>query len=145
MAAQPERRQCPFLARRLEDSVELRQLVETAERLGISKKRLEGWEPVTCHEYDEAGRLVSSRPEPEWDELQRSWMLALGEYRAGLCPCGCGHPMRDTISSEATGPAFHVPPPARCRARDALVQAQAVFKNPRPEAVLWHVRKGAAT
>lgn len=95
------------------------------------------------YEHDADGRLVSSRAEPEWDEDERAWMLALGEYRASLCPCGCGHPMRDTISDERTGPKFHVPPPARCRARDALIQAQDAFKNPRAEAVLWHVAKGA--
>ena len=86
---------------------------------------------------------MRSWTEPEWDELQRSWMLALGEYRAGLCPRGCGHQMRDTISDERTGPTFQVPPPARCRACDAIASAQSAFKNPRPEAVLWHAVKGA--
>lgn len=81
--------------------------------------------------------------ESEWDEQQQAWMLALGEYRASRCPCGCGEPARETLSNEDSGPAYHVPPPLRCRARDALSIAQASNKNPRPEALLYRVAKGA--
>lgn len=51
-----------------------------------------GWEPTTLYVYDEAGRLVSSQPEPEFDELEREWMKALEHYREAItCPL-CGLP-----------------------------------------------------
>lgn len=51
-----------------------------------------GWEPTTFYVYDEDGRLVSSQPEPEYDELEREWQRALAAYRAEhLCPL-CGLP-----------------------------------------------------
>lgn len=42
--------------------------------------------------------MVASRPETEWDALQRAWMIALGEYRATRCK-GCGNNVEET-----TGP-----------------------------------------
>ena len=47
-------------------------------------KRFTGWEPATVYEYDDAGRLVASQPEVEWDDTERAWMLALEEYRSDL-------------------------------------------------------------
>lgn len=79
-------------------------------------------------------------PEPEWDAEQRAWMLALSEYRAGLCPGGCGYQMAET-RGDANEDKYTVPPPARCHACDALAAAQEDFKNPRPQAVMWHVTK----
>ena len=32
--------------------------------------------------------MISSRPEPEWDDESRAEMLALAEYEAGVCDCG---------------------------------------------------------
>lgn len=87
--------------------------------------------------------MVASWTESEWDDDERGWMLALSEFRASRCPCGCGHPTRDTLSPEQTGPTFTAAIAGRCRARDALLMAQAGFKNPRPEAVLWHTVKEA--
>jgi hypothetical protein len=144
VGAQPAGRGRPFLARRLSDP-QLRARVEAAERLGVSVKRFDGWEPeqVTTYEYDDAGRLIRAVTvrEPEWDEHEQGWALALAFYRDSLCPCGCGHPARDTLAPESAGHTWHVPPPVRCMARDALAQAQAQFSNPRPEAVLWRVEK----
>lgn len=40
----------------------------------------------------QAGKLVSSRPEPEWDESEQTVMLGLQMYRNGLCP-KCGGPI----------------------------------------------------
>lgn len=48
----------------------------SAARLGISPRRFRGWEPTTFYEYDDAGRLVSSTPEPEWDDEQRALIEA---------------------------------------------------------------------
>lgn len=93
------------------------------------------------YEYDDGGRLVSSRPEPEWDETERAWMLALEQFRREvLCPCGCGFP-KDVSQAPETEFAVSVPPPTRCHVRSALVEAQKDAKDrPTPEALLWGVR-----
>lgn len=62
-----------------------------AKSLGISHRRLLGWEPTTTYAYDDAGRMIASRPEPEWDDAERSKMLALDLYEAGIGPCGHHH------------------------------------------------------
>lgn len=67
-------------------------------------------------------------------------MLALSEYRASLCPCGCGFRSEETRGGDKAD-LFTVPPPYRCYARDALVAAQDAFTNPRQQAVLWQVQK----
>ncbi|WP_285475233.1 hypothetical protein [Actinoplanes sp. NBRC 101535] len=57
-------------------------------------RRFEGWEPATIcavTAWDEAGRPAAwtMRPEPEWDGRERSLMLALDMWEAGLCRrCG---------------------------------------------------------
>lgn len=48
----------------------------SAARLGISPRRFRGWEPTTFYVYDDAGRLVSSTPEAEWDDEQRALIEA---------------------------------------------------------------------
>ena len=103
-------------------------------------KRFNGWEPVTVYEYDDAGRLMGSRPEPEWDDTERAWMLALEEYRTGvLCPCGCGFP-KEISQAPQTEFAVSVPPPTRCHIRTALAEAQKGSDDrPTPEALLWGV------
>lgn len=69
-------------------------------------------------------------------------MLALAEYRATRCPCGCGHAARDTTGTEVPGQfkARRV----RCHARAALEAAQAGASN-KPEdlpgARLWWTEK----
>lgn len=90
MAAEPA-----FLAR-----------VELADRLGIPPSQLDGREPatVTEHEYDELGRPIRSiaTSEPRFTEQDLAELLALGEYRAGLCPL-CGRPL-DVCTSEEADP-----------------------------------------
>lgn len=68
-------------------------------------------------------------------------MLALSEYRASLCPCGCGYRSEETRGA-ANEDKFEVPLPFRCWARDAMLQAQDGRTNTsRPEALLWQVKK----
>lgn len=71
-----------------------------ARTLGLSEKRILGWEPTETHvhEYDDAGRLVRTTVtrEPEWDDQQRANMLALAEYEADLCACGLPKDVADT-------------------------------------------------
>lgn len=68
-----------------------------ARTLGVSPKRLEGWEPRQVQRgYDATGtpvRVVDAvevvvETEPEWDDLQRGLLLGLAEYEKGLCECG---------------------------------------------------------
>lgn len=44
----------------------------------------------------------------EWTDRDREEMLALAEYRAGICPNGCGHPLAETTTHDDTGPAYSV-------------------------------------
>ena len=71
--------------------------LELAHSLGISYKRLHGWEPRTVqYGIDAAGNRVAladawevvTEVEAEWDDAERSRMLALGRYRAKVCACG---------------------------------------------------------
>lgn len=52
-----------------------------ARQLGISYKRLQGWEPAeeTTFEYDDAGRVARTVTirEVEWDDTERGWMVGL--------------------------------------------------------------------
>ena len=89
-------------------------------------KRFHGWEPATTYEY-EAGRLVSSRPEPEWDETEQTVMLALQAYHGSLCPL-CGGPL-----SVCTNPEnelkFKGGLPIRCHATTARAIAMEPYKD----------------
>lgn len=97
--------------------------VTVARTLGISYKRLLGWEPATVYEYDDAGRMVSSRPEVEWDETERAWMIALAEWESTeVCPM-CGWP-KDVCQARDTENNLTVPPPTRCHVVTAIRRAQ---------------------
>lgn len=104
-------------------------------------KRFLGWEPVTTYEY-EGGRLLSSQPEPEWDEEQQSWMLALQYYRDGLCP-KCGSPIDECHAPENEG-RYEVPPPERCHKTTALHHASEPYRTNKdikaPDALLYRVQ-----
>jgi hypothetical protein len=114
--------------------------VTAARTLGISLRRFEGWEPTTVYEHDEAGRLVSSTPEPEWDDQQQGWMLALAALEDGLCPI-CGRPKRICSDPDSEG-RWQVPAPTRCHATTALVIArQQYLKQPQAEALLFTAQR----
>lgn len=90
--------------------------------------------------YDRRGRLVRSVTvrEPEWTEQDRAEILALALFRKSLCPLH-GGPLAECTSHEDTGPQFTVGK-KRCRAHDAVLEAQDGLKNtPRPGALLWSV------
>jgi len=66
--------------------------------------------------------------EPEWDDAERDWMLALAEYEATLCP-RCGRPI-EVCTNPANEMRFRVPLPTRCHATTAVLQTQeALGKN----------------
>lgn len=68
-----------------------------ARDLGISYKRLHGWEPRSVQRgYDRDGQQVAladawtivTEVDPEWDDDERTRMRALSAYEAGICKCG---------------------------------------------------------
>lgn len=61
--------------------------------------------------------------EPLYTEQDRAELLALAEFRASLCPCGCGLPGEDTTAPEVTGPRWLIQQDT-CQARIALLEAQ---------------------
>lgn len=69
-----------------------RDRLSLARSLGISEKRLLGWEPEERHEhYDAEGNLTGFTivtREVEWDDRQRARMEALSIYERGVCSCG---------------------------------------------------------
>ncbi len=101
-----------------------------------------GWEPATVYEYDETGRMISSRPEVEWDETEQEWMRALAAWRdEHICPsCGwpkaiCQDPMAEWY--------VEVPDPTRCHVTTALRRAQNAYsdrKGSNPDGLLWGAR-----
>lgn len=145
VCAQPQGHQPPFLIRRLTDEPATLARIETAERLRIPPRRLDGWEPTetTEYEYDDGGRLVRSVTvrEPEWSEQDRAWMAALAAYRTTRCP-NCGGDLGECTAHESDGRTFVVPDPVRCRARTALAIKQAQYQDAtQPEALLWRVER----
>lgn len=81
--------------------------------------------------------------EPEWTEDDLAELLALAEYRAGLCEC-CGLPAAQTQEHEAQAPRFVVSKKF-CLARRTLAETQAAFfknrrESPGDAALLWSVR-----
>jgi hypothetical protein len=73
--------------------------------------------------------------EPEWDERERGWALALLAYEAALCP-GCREPLSETTKAENEG--RYVPGPAvRCHRCTATEQASVTYReSPQPRALL---------
>lgn len=81
--------------------------------------------------------------EPEWTEQDVAEVLAFAEYRAGLCPGGCGHLLEDTTTHEDTGPEF-VATATTCRACAARLEAQRAKSdgkaaNPDAVARIWTI------
>ncbi|HEX6873683.1 MAG TPA: hypothetical protein VF163_21500 [Micromonosporaceae bacterium] len=106
--------------------------------MGISDKRFGGWEPAETHEheYDDAGRLVRTvvTREPEWDEQERAWMLALRLYRAQVGPCGHYLPDTTAAAAEERWVGSHI----RCHACTAVRQTMDTYKDsPHPQALLF--------
>lgn len=66
--------------------------IRTARALGVSPRRLWGWEPeeTTYHEYDDDGRIVVSTTvrEPEFDAVDLEFFRALEELEQDTGPYG---------------------------------------------------------
>lgn len=76
--------------------------------------------------YDDGGRLVSSRPEPEWDDTEREWMHALDAWkRENLCS-KCGLP-KSICRDRAASRSVTVPRPEACFVTQKILAAQEGF------------------
>jgi hypothetical protein len=89
------------MARRLVRAPQERAVLELAERVGTSERRIYGWEPTERHDHFDAdgeftGHTIITR-EPEWDDRTRDRHLALAEYHAGI-HMGCG--LHESIASD---------------------------------------------
>lgn len=121
-------------------------------KLGVSPRRLSGWEPVsvTRYEYDDAGRLVGTWTERE-SEFSRTDVEALIAFIEKGRVGPHGHPMSEATAREGD-PSNHdrewdwfVDLPEVDFAQRALDQAKATYRQDFPDAdmgaLLWRVEK----
>lgn len=76
--------------------------------------------------------------EPEWDQTQTGWMLALGMWEATRCPI-CGGDREECWAQENIGK-FKMPKPwpMRCHRETALAQIRKEYQeNPHPSALVY--------
>lgn len=87
-------------------------------------------------------RAVTSS-EPEWDETQRSWMLALAKWRDQRCN-RCGGDLEETTDEENDGTPGHSDyrplPPLRCHRCTALSVSEDKYRaTTHPHALIHRV------
>lgn len=87
-------------------------------------------------------RSITTR-EPTWTEQDRAEALALAEYRASLCPGGCGFGVDETTTHEDHGPEFTATK-TTCRACASRLEAQRAVNdgeksNPDAAARIWQI------
>ena len=107
----------PYLDAAVATSPALRRDLQLAIRLGISPRRLAGWEPTTTHTLNEQGQIATTTPEPEWGELDIALLDALTAWEAGLY--SCGHHRDESAQGMVHQPGYH-----ECKACKALGEAQ---------------------
>lgn len=120
--------------------------LELALELGVSPRRLSGWEPkeVTRYEY-ENGLLVGSVTERE-PEFSREDVEAFIAYKESLRVGPHGHPMSEAVSplGDPSNPNrewdWNVPLPVKDFAQDALDRAKKRYKDQYPDADLGALR-----
>lgn len=99
-------------------------------------KRFHGWEPKTEYHHNEIGVVVSSSPEPEWDEGEQTIMLGYLLYRNGLCP-KCGGPI-SICTDPANEMRYDGGLPIRCHATTARGRAAEAYRDlPGSEALMF--------
>ncbi len=89
-----------------------------------------------------------SRPEPEWDDGERAWALALAEEESDTCD-GCGHLLSETTAVDGDGDSLHryrvTYPILRCHACTALARATKPNEDgmtfPEPGALRFHIER----
>lgn len=105
----------------------------------MSHKRFLGWEPTRTIVTD--GDVQTVTAEPEWDEQERDYMVALQAFEDSLCPV-CGGPPEECQSPEAEWEWKGVPP-TRCHRTAAILRYQegAGKAVTQPRALSWHAEK----
>lgn len=81
--------------------------------------------------------------DPAWTEQDRAEALALTDFRASLCPGGCGQPVAESTSHWETGPQYEAKS-TTCRACAELGEAQRGKNDANPDgaaARLWRITK----
>lgn len=74
--------------------------------------------------------------EPEWDEEERAWVLALLDYEADQCR-GCGGQLSETTDPDTEGK-WKVQLPVRCHKCTALAEHQQAYAETKHNhALLW--------
>jgi hypothetical protein len=85
-----------------------------------------------------AGRLVSSKPEVEWDEQEQGWMLALAVHKANRCP-GCGGDLTVTTKPEHDD-AYRPDLPLQCHRCAGFARSHEAYKDhPHPQTLIHMV------
>ena len=94
---------------------------------------------ITLYVRDDAGRIIGSETtrEPDWNDHDRAYALALDLYENGLCD-GCGHPLDETTKPENTE-AYIAKAPIRCHRCTAQIQAMEAAERPQEQALRWPV------
>ena len=87
------------------------------------------------YEY-QAGRLISSRAETEWDDAEQTVMLGYRMYLNGLCP-KCGGPL-SICTDPANEMRYEGGLPVRCHATTARGRAAEAYRDqPGSEALMF--------
>lgn len=100
----------------------------------MSLKRFRGWEPVTTVRYtwdrdnqSEGPDGYTSTVEPEWDEVEQGWMLALALWREHRCP-NCGGDL-DVTANPDNEDRFRPMLPLQCFRCVAFGQSHKAYSN----------------
>lgn len=76
--------------------------------------------------------------EPEWNDQDRAWAIALLQVEADTCP-GCGQPRSESMHPDAEG-GYEVDAPTRCHACTELERARAVERS-QPSALFFEAKR----
>lgn len=115
----------------------------------MSLKRLDGWEArqltrVTAWTEDGRPAAWETRTETEWDSRERSLMLALQLWEAGLCR-RCGHHLDETTDpahdqdNPETAHGWIADGPDECHACKALHRAEEKWHKESPEVAPYSI------
>ena len=129
-------------------SVSEGEVFELAKTLGVSPRRLHGWEPATVTTYEyEGDKLVRSVTVREPEFTPPDLVILRGWMREELAPRGAhGHLLSEAMSPDADPGSwdatrrYRVPPPSRDFAAKAISDAQEAYKKRFPDADLSSLR-----
>ncbi len=76
-------------------------------------------------------------PEPEWDDVEQGWMLALDLYRRGQCG-RCGGDLHETLDPRNEG-GYRLLPPVQCHRCTALGVSEESYRDHPHTQALMHL------